>query len=133
MRDYHFYNYGCTEPTGFRRIVIPFRRLLRRLLRPMFEHQVQLYQQLDADIHSLSERQDRRHHPLVGTSAFDCDYTAMVRRLAALEEHVEVLLQRQVMAESGDGAPIAIEAAVLKREEIANAGHERARDLDCPC
>jgi hypothetical protein len=124
MRDYDFYNYGCTEPTGFRRIVIPFRRLLRRLLRPMFEHQVELYRQ-------LSDRQDRLHLQLEATSAFDCDYTAMARRLAALEEHVEALLQRDVMAESGNGATIKIESAVLKREESGNGGDERARDLDC--
>jgi hypothetical protein len=133
MRDYHFYNYGYTEPTGFRRIAIPFRRLLRRLLRPMFERQVDLCRQLDADIHTLSARQDRLHHQLEATSAFNCDYIAMVRRLAALEEHVEALLEREAIMESGNGARIAIEAAVLKLKESGNGGEKPARDLDRAC
>jgi hypothetical protein len=133
MLDNHFYHYVGAEPTGFRRIVIPFRRLLHRLLRPMFGHQAELYRRHDASIHSLSERQDRLNNQLEATRAVHCDYTAMVRRLAALEEHVEALLQRGVLPESGNGIPIPIEAAVLKGEESGNGEDEHARALNIAC
>jgi hypothetical protein len=140
MRDYLFYNYGCTEPKGFRRIVIPFRRLLRRLLRPMFQHQIELYRQLDADIDRLdadidrlSQRQDRLDCQLKATMSSGWDHVAIVRRLAALEDHVEALMQRDAMAASSDGSPLAIEAPILKVEKAGNGEYPRVRDLDCAC
>lgn len=120
MRDYQFYDYQRTEPTGFRRIVTPLRRLLRRLLLPAFQRQVELYRQLDADIDCLSQRLDRLDQQPKATIDFGSDYVAIVRRLAALEEHVEGLMQREAMAELDRGSPIAIEPPILKLEESGN-------------
>ena len=147
MQNLVFYEAGCHEVKGIRRVVIPFRRLLRRLLRPIFLH-------LDSQLNSLDRRQnlldrdlkaavamgwdlDRRQNlldrDLKAAVAMGWDHVAMVRRLAALEEHVEALLQRDVMAESDNSSQIEIEASILKLEESGAGECERARDLDCAC
>jgi hypothetical protein len=133
MRDYLFYNYGCTEPKGLRRVVIPFRRILRRFLLPMFQHQIELYRQLDADIDRLSQRQEQLDCQLKASTSLGWDHIAIVRRLAALEDHVEALMQRDAMAASSEGSPHAIEASILKLEKAGNGEYPRARDRDCAC
>ena len=84
MRDIAFYNVGISDLKGFRRVVIPFRRLLRRLLRPIFLRQVELFGQLDT-------RQDLLEEQVKATLAFGWDYVALTRRLAALEDQVSAL------------------------------------------
>jgi predicted nuclease with TOPRIM domain len=59
MRDFAFYNAGCTEPRGARRLIIPFRRLLRRILRPIFFRQADLFQELGTDLDRLNEDRKR--------------------------------------------------------------------------
>ena len=117
MRDLAFFNAGCHEPRGARRAVVPFRRLVRRLLRPIFQRQVVLYQELHDLIDRLEqenrmlrshtevqlgtqvERLDGRHDALAAqmqtTIALGWDYVATVRRLAVLEDRVEALMAAQ--------------------------------------
>jgi len=80
MTDFAFYNVGCEAPKGLRWLVEPLYRLLRRLLRPIFLRQVALYEE-------LARRQER-------LEAFVCDRTALARRLAVLEDHLQTLLQQ---------------------------------------
>ena len=105
MRDLAFYNAGCQDPRGARRVVVSLRRLVRRVLRPIFQRQVGLYQELfdhvdrlERENHALRaqvERFDRRHDALdarmQATVALGWDYVATVRRLAVLEDRVESL------------------------------------------
>ena len=105
MPDLAFYNAGCSESRGVRRIVVLARRLLRRLLRPIFLHQVALYQYLierldgsetsvkgvQADMETLTRRQNELNERLETVQAFGWDYVAMVRRLAVLEDQLATL------------------------------------------
>ena len=91
MRDIAFYNVGISELKGFRRVVIPFRRLLRRLLRPIFLRQVELFGQLDAQLENIARRQDLLEEQVKATLAFGWDYVVLTRRLAALEDQVSAL------------------------------------------
>ena len=88
MRDYAFYNADCGEPGLLGSVLKPFRRLLRRILRPFFVRQVELMEQLGAELQELTHRQEQ-------LEAMICDQEALARRLAALEEHVESLLRRE--------------------------------------
>ena len=133
MHDLVFYEAGCHEVKGMRRVVIPFRRLLRRLLRPIFLHLDSQLNSLGAELNSLDRRQNLLDRDLKAVVAMGWDHVAMVRRLAALEEHVEALMQRDVMAESDNSSRMAIEASILKLEESGVDECERARDLDCAC
>ena len=45
MSDLAFYNVGC-ESRGLKRAVVPLRRLLRRVLRPIFLRQVEILQEI---------------------------------------------------------------------------------------
>jgi hypothetical protein len=114
--DLAFYNAGCDEPTGRRRLIVPVRRVLRRILRPIFQHQVQLFQalcvRLDAaeladrelrtDLDNLTARHDRIVDQMHATVAFGWDYVAMTRRMATLEDRVEALLaERETRAKAG--------------------------------
>jgi hypothetical protein len=91
-----FYNVGCQEPRGARRVVVPFRRLLRRVLRPIFVRQ---------DLEHISQRQFHLAEQLQGSVALGWDYVATVRRLAALEDRVEALTLR-AEGPSGEGTSI---------------------------
>jgi hypothetical protein len=100
--DLAFYNAGCHEPKGARRVVVPARRALRRLLRPIFQRQAELLQaichRLDAaeaadaalrgNVDALARRQDQLADQMRETIAFGWDYVALTRRLAALEDRI---------------------------------------------
>src|SRR5206468_3273302 len=85
MRELAFYEAGYHEVKGIRRAVIPFRRLLRRLLRPIFL-------QLDAELRSLARRHDEFDRELKAVRAMGWDHVALARRLAVLEDHVDAIL-----------------------------------------
>src|SRR5262249_1419445 len=96
-----FYNAGCTDPKGLRHGVVAARRLLRRILRPMFFHLAELLRQLadQADglareQDALAARQDQLDQQVQTAPAFGWDYVALGRRLATLEDQVDQLLQR---------------------------------------
>lgn len=133
MHDLVFYEAGYHEVKGMRRVVIPFRRLLRRLLRPIFLHLDSQLNSLGAELNSLDRRQNLLDRDLKAVLAMGWDHVAMVRRLAALEDHVEALMQRDVMTESDNSSQIEIEAPILRLEESGAGECELARDLDCAC
>src|SRR5437870_165364 len=104
MRDYLFYNANSPE-RGFRRLAVPLRRFLRRLLLPFFQRLVSLLQELEREVEHLADRQGKldagfQERDLqakrlqqafenlakrqTNLEAFHLDYDAMVRRLAAL-------------------------------------------------
>jgi hypothetical protein len=85
MSEVAFYEAGCHEVKGKRRIIVPVRRLLRRVLRPIFL-------KLDERLDILGRRQDQLGRDLNAIEAMACDQLALSRRLAMLEDHVESLL-----------------------------------------
>ncbi len=89
MPDYAFYNVGGGG-TGLRRVVGLCRRLLRRLLRPFFQRQVELFEALDARAEEVARRQERLQ-ALVAMLRGERDATA--RRLAVIEDHLDALLR----------------------------------------
>jgi hypothetical protein len=116
VHDLAFYNAGCHEARGARRVLVAVRRLLRRLLRPIFLRQVELFQglinRLDAgeqsvqavrdDVESLARRQDEVDERVETALAIGWDHVAMVRRLAVLEDQLATL--------TGQAAPSAVES-----------------------
>lgn len=106
MRDLAFYNAGCHDPKGVRKAIVPFRRALRRVLRPAFQRLVEiltsLCDRIDAaehahgalrhDVAALRARQDRMAGQLQTAVALGWDYVALTRRLAVLEDRVESLM-----------------------------------------
>lgn len=115
MINLAFYDAGCGEPSPAGRIKDLPRRLLRRILRPIFLRQAEILHgmvaRLDAGerteaefwdaLHRISSRLDiveARADSLAERSqvilAFGWDYAAAVRRLAALEDRVEALSAR---------------------------------------
>jgi hypothetical protein len=104
MSDLAFYEAGCREVKGKRRVIVPFRRLLRRLLRPIFL-------KLEEELNALDRRQDRLERDLKATEAITWDHVAVSRRLAMLEDHLETLLMQGSARDSnpspqGDERPL---------------------------
>jgi hypothetical protein len=105
MSDLAFFNAGCARKTGIRKLIVPPRRALRRLLRPIFQSQVVLFQwicdrldegerndhKLEREFKDLTQRQDRLGEQIQATQALGWDHVALVRRLAVLEDRVEAL------------------------------------------
>lgn len=103
MPDLDFANAGGGPARGLKqRAIVPARRALRRILRPIFARQAEILQSL-CDRLDAAEAADRGHRSEVDahlarveeqlqlTLAFGWDYAALVRRLAALEDRVEAL------------------------------------------
>lgn len=87
MRDYKFYAAGM-DPARFRWVVVPGRRLVRRLLRPVFYRQEELFAELGAEIDDLKAEIDRLSHELEGLKGLGWDHVAVTRRLATLEDRI---------------------------------------------
>jgi hypothetical protein len=119
MSDLGFYNAGCDEPQGVRRLVVPLRRLIRRILRPIFQRQVELFQSLcdridvadcndqslRSELANLANRHDDLADQMQSTIAFGWDYVALTRRLAILEDRVEALMARNEGQDAALGRP----------------------------
>jgi hypothetical protein len=95
VRDYAFYSAGFADLKGWRRGIVPFRRLLRRILRPMLYRQAELLAQLGAEIEQLRAegehirgRLDQVEASLRAIHGLSCDVLATRRRLAAIEDHL---------------------------------------------
>jgi hypothetical protein len=107
--DLVFSDADCREPKGVRRVIVPFRRLLQRILRPIFLRQAELFQHLGDrldqqdqslqaqrnDLENLSRRHEHLADQMQVALAFGWDYVALVRRLAVLEDRVEELLRER--------------------------------------
>lgn len=103
--DLAFYNVGTEPGGGFRTLVVAPRRLLRRLLRPFLYRLVEILQslcdRLDAEeqasrslrveMGELSARQDELTESLRTSITLGWDHVALARRLATLEDRVELL------------------------------------------
>ena len=106
MSDLAFYEVGCDESSGTRRLLVLARRVLRRILRPFFLRLVEILQALcdrldateaadqvlRAELNDLTARQEDLADRLQATIAFGWDYVALVRRVAVLEDRVETLM-----------------------------------------
>lgn len=88
MRDFAFYNAGIDDAKGPKRVLGFARRLVRRLLRPMFFHQEALYRDLQAQIDHLTGQVEALSQRSATADAFRWDSVAMARRLASIEDHL---------------------------------------------
>ncbi|MDE2507469.1 MAG: hypothetical protein KGM43_09675 [Planctomycetota bacterium] len=123
MDDLTFYNDLGPGPVGWKRVVLLPRRLVRRVLRPIFQRQVQIYhdlthrqQVLGARVEGACgalERLVARHAVLAddvrAASALGWDHAALARRLAALEDHFAAIVDAARVLD--DAAPPAIRLA----------------------
>jgi hypothetical protein len=127
--DLAFYNAGCDDARGPRLALVLARRLLRRVLRPIFMQQVVLYQYLidrldrgettvRGDLETMNKRVEDLAERVETVQAFGWDYVAMVRRLAVLEDHLAAL--------TGQTAPASEEAEA--QPSIPFPGLEPAAD-----
>jgi hypothetical protein len=90
VRDHVFYNAGCGGgPLSWP--LVACRRLLRRLLRPFFDRQVELARDMDKDLTDLGQRHEALERQVKHLAALGWDQVAFARRLAALEDRVEAL------------------------------------------
>ena len=109
MSEDRFYHAGCEARRGLKGAFVPLRRALRRILRPMF---VRLAEQVEAAssrldraeerLDGLDGRLDRTSVQMRSNIAFGWDYVAMVRRLAAIEDHV-ARLQGEASSKFAEG------------------------------
>lgn len=83
MRNYEFYNYG-TRGGLSRWFVNAVRRLLRRLLMPIFRRQVELFQEQDAVIAQMQKRLDY-------LEGMNIDREAVISTLIRMEQSLEEL------------------------------------------
>ena len=88
MRDFAFYNAGVDDATGPRRALALARRLLRRVLRPIFFRQEAIYRELQEQIDALECQVRALADRAEATDAFGWDHVAMARRLAAIEDRL---------------------------------------------
>lgn len=109
MIDLAFYNAGGADRIGLRMLIVLPRRLIRRILRPFFQRQVELFQsicdRLDAaeksdtrlqkDLLGLQKRQGALGQQLEPTQALAWDYLTLVPRIADLEDRIEALLEER--------------------------------------
>jgi hypothetical protein len=91
-------------PRGWRRLILPFRRGLCRVLRPVFLRLADLLRDLDGDQKRLAERQERLGEQVDALLNRGWDQAALLRRLAALEQQVADLSQRVAAQEQESDA-----------------------------
>jgi hypothetical protein len=80
-------------PRGLRRVILPVRRVLVRILRPVFHRLAALLETLEADQKRLAQRQeslDRRVNALLNHG---WDQAALLRRVALLERQLDEIRQ----------------------------------------
>ena len=126
MSEDKFYHAGCEGEGGLKAPLVAFRRVVRRLLRPML---VRLSEQVesaasrlnDAEqrLDALDKRHDRTSDQMQATIAFGWDYVAMVRRLASLEDQVS-RLRGESSSRTAEGQ------LTLPFPDLANANHAQA-------
>lgn len=95
--DLEFYHSGCEPTKGVRGLVVLMRRGVRRLLRPMFFHQVAISRM-------FMRRMDDLESKWMKLRAGEFDQRAYARRLALLEDQVERLLSERNARYAAHGA-----------------------------
>ena len=131
MRDFAFYNAGINDAKGPKTVLGLIRRLVRRLLRPMFFHQEAIYHDLQAQIDRLTEQVQLLNQRSASTDAFGWDYVAMARRLAAIEDHLSYQgaeLHNEIP--SGIRADQATRLPKTHLREIQSLGSKNDQDLN---
>jgi hypothetical protein len=103
--DLAFYNAGCNETGGLRLLLVPLRRLLRRVLRPVFFRQAELFQGIidridrqeaalrtaTADLERVAKLQEELARRVDHDQALYWDHVALVRRLVVIEDQLAAL------------------------------------------
>jgi hypothetical protein len=85
MQDFAFYNVGCHDAKGPRGLLILVRRMVRRILRPMFLRQAEIFR------HFAALLDDHEHRVF----ALRIDADAMKRQHAELNRQHEAMACRQ--------------------------------------
>jgi hypothetical protein len=91
-------------PRGLRRVIVPFRRLLVRILRPIFLRLQTFLSDVDTRQNRLDLRQEWMGRQVDALLNHGWDQAALLRRIATLEQQVEELLQRTVSPEPVEAA-----------------------------
>jgi hypothetical protein len=135
VSDLRFYDFDAGQAKRHRRLLIVPRRILRRILRPIFDRQIDLFRELyhrlymnelaveemDRKQHQwreavrddlmgqfreITRRQDELDAKLQTLMALGWDHVAMARRLAALEDQIASLSgSTQTVSDEGDPHP----------------------------
>jgi hypothetical protein len=121
MRDYAVHEEPKGGARGLRRLLLPFRWLLVRILRAVFQRLAVLLKALDTDLTELSQRQERTEQQVDALLSRGWDQSSLLRRLAALELQVEEL-SRQASSPTdaapvGYFTPVKAPAAAVRREQ----------------
>lgn len=116
MQGAPFYDAGTAEVKGTRKkLVVLARRVVRRLLRPIFF-------QLDGELRALAQRQDQLDQQLKAALALGWDHVAMARRLAAIEDQLE-----ESRAASGHGRGTATNGHASSGPSVLYPTHDGQR------
>jgi len=92
MQGTPFYESGTAQAKGMQRPVVLMRRVLKRLLKPIFLH-------LNSDLRAIAERQDRLEEQVRTALALGWDHVALARRLASLEDQLNESASRGAATE----------------------------------
>jgi hypothetical protein len=129
MNDVDFYSAGCEKRSGPQALIVPLRRALRRVLKPILVRQFQIFQRLDAAEQELRGHlvrfreetlrfREETHRTfeiqqadMYSVMAFGWDYLALVRRIAALEDQVQALARQLEEAKGTAGRETAAKVA----------------------
>jgi len=110
MSGIRFEQPGPQGSSGLKRALVPFRRVLVRILRPILVQMADALQsfstRLDAAekrLDVMDGRNDRQDEILQATIGFGWDHVAATRRLAALEDQVARCLAVQASLRDADG------------------------------
>lgn len=102
MSDLRFDQAGLDTPSGLKRAVVPVRKAIVRILRPMLVQMSDALQsfssRIDATERRLAElegRHETHNEQLQATISFGWDYVATVRRLTAIEDQLAQVLAHQ--------------------------------------
>ena len=109
MSKIRFDQASIDAPRGLRRVVVPIRRGMARILRPMLVQMADALQSFSSRLDRIEQRSDEiegrqalHNDQLQATISFGWDYVASVRRLAALEDQVALCLA-QSQTSDADG------------------------------
>jgi hypothetical protein len=93
---------GASAARGLRGVVRLMRRLLVRILLPIFRRLSALLENMDADQRRLKEQQGCMARQLEALLNHGWDHAALLRRMATLERQVEALRQRVLESVDAD-------------------------------